>query len=123
MSASNTTRAPTAVTWTSPTIADIGPRQAPPATAATAAHTAPAAHPKRKFPFCPFEFKPVKCAKWNEQTMPLPPPAWFTYALPVPPASLLPALTNAEAALWRTEPFNFDIETEWLLLEAEQRLG
>jgi len=128
----------TAVTWTSPTIVDIVPHIPVPTTAIAgvpavpavptvpsvpAVPAVPAARPKRAFPFCPFEFKPVKCAKWHEQLVPLPPPTWFTDTLPVPPASLLPVLTKAEASLWHAEPFNFDIDTEWLLFEAEKRLG
>ena len=123
MSASTytSTRAPTAVHWTSVSTVDIGPR-----TSATSAAPVAVATPdppaKHSFPFCPFEFRPVKCAMWHNQPVPLQPPVWFTQALPVPRASLLPPLTSAETALWRAEPLNFDIDTEWLLREAGQTL-
>ena len=120
-STSTSTRAPTAVHWTNASTVDIGPRT-PATPAAPVAVATPDRPAKRSFPFCPFEFKAVKCSMWHKQAVPLPPPAWFTHGAPVSRKSLLPALTAAEAALWRAEPFNFDIDTEWLLFEAEQRL-
>ena len=76
--------APASFHWTSATVVD--------------AHDA--------YPFDAFEFRGPACAVWYRALPPLP---WLSSQTCCCTA-LAPALTQAEAAQWQADPFNFDMD-------------
>jgi hypothetical protein len=130
MAQSTSTGAPTSVHCTNASTVDIVCRKKVSAvdnayqTSAPAVNTAQPtkASAVRSFPFEPFEFRGPPCAVWYKQKPQPPLSSSLSQTCPVPRASLAPPLTAAETALWRAEPFNLDIDKEWLLFEAEQSL-
>lgn len=127
---STSTRAPTSVHWTNASTVDIVSRKKVSAvdnayqTSASAVNTAQPtkASAVRAFPFEAFEFRGPPCAVWHTQKPPPPLSSSLSQTCPVPRASLALPLTAAETEQWQAEPFNLDIDTEWLLFEAEQSL-
>jgi hypothetical protein len=58
------------------------------------------------YPFDAFGFRGPACAVWYRALPPIPLLSSHTLCCTV----LAPPLTEAEAAQWRADPFNFDIE-------------
>ena len=58
------------------------------------------------YPFDAFGFRGPACAAWYRALPPIPLLSSHTLCCTV----LAPPLTEAEAAQWRADPFNFDIE-------------
>ena len=129
MAQSTSTGTTTSVHCTNASTVDIGSRKKFSAvdnayqTSAPAVNNAPA-EPSTvcAYPFEPSKFLGPWCAVWYKQKPQPPLPSWWSQTCPVSRASLAPPLTAAETALWPAEPFNLDIDTEWLLFETEQSL-